>query len=498
MLFCSYAYFDSGGGWNQDSRFGLTRALVEQHTVKIDSFQSNTGDKAFFEGHFYCDKAPGLSLLAAPVWALVRLGVRTIHGDPASPGVIRLGLYAVGITTVALPTALALASLLAFSVEMGASPTGAVFGAVALGLATPLWCYATLFWGHATAGALLVFAFRLAKALDKPGLPTRALIMGLGVGLAAGWATLVEYPAAPAGGILAAYALVNTWRVQPRTVLQVLSGLFLGAIACAIILGAYNLIAFHSLATVSYKYLVFFPEAQQGVFGITYPKPRAMLKLLGAPYRGLLPLAPELLLILPGFFILWRNARTRWPSLVLCAIPLYYWLLNASYVNWFGGSCYGPRYLSPGLFFLAPALAITWTKSPTAVRALLVALSGVGFALALIAVATAPTPPQSWSHPIPPLVQAFIKGQIPDYATRAFAGGRVPDFSPPIGSLSLGPQDMPNLIPNPNFYAGTNAGILAGLHGIPSLIPLVVMWSLWILAWARFSRVALRAGPSTI
>lgn len=168
VLFCSYAYFESGKGWNQDSRFDLTRALVEQHSVKIDSYHANTGDSAFFEGHFYSDKAPGLSLLATPVWALIRVGARSARKDPDSTDITRLGLYLAGLVTVALPTALALALLFLEALEMGSSVGGAVFGAVALGLGTPLWCYATLFWGHAASGAFLVFAFVAARVSRGP------------------------------------------------------------------------------------------------------------------------------------------------------------------------------------------------------------------------------------------------------------------------------------------------------------------------------------------
>jgi hypothetical protein len=485
VLLCSYAYFDSGGGWNQDSHFDLTRALVEQRTVKIDSFQWNTGDKALFQGHFYSDKAPGLSLMAAPVWAMIRVGARTVHKDPASPTVISLGLYASGLTTVAVPTSLALANLFVVSLEMGASLTGAVFGALALGLATPLWCYATLFWGHATAGAFLVFAFRAAKALEKPRQAAQALRLGLGTGLAAGWATVVEYPAAPAAIIVTGYALLNAWRSQQKTLCQVVLGVALAAILCAMILITYNLIAFHSVVTISYKYQAFFPETGSGIVGITYPKPAVMLKLLVRPYRGLLPAAPELLLTPIGLLFLWRNAGTRRHSAVLAAIPLYYWLLNASYVNWFGGSCYGPRYLSPGLFFLVPALAMTWTRTALALRALLLGLSGIGFTLALIAVSTSPMPHQAWSDTIPHLVRSFIKGRVPDYAGRAFAGGQVPDFFTTTNAGSDSLRTMPKLIPVPNFHAGTNAGILAGFHGRASLIPLPAMWLLVILVWTH-------------
>ena len=61
-LFVSYAYFYQAGGWNQNSRFDLVRAVVGQRTLRIDAFQQNTGDKAFYRRHWYSDKAPGLAL----------------------------------------------------------------------------------------------------------------------------------------------------------------------------------------------------------------------------------------------------------------------------------------------------------------------------------------------------------------------------------------------------------------------------------------------------
>ena len=67
VIFFSYAYFYEGAGWNQNSRFDLVRAMVEQGTLRIDAYHENTDDKAFANGHYYSDKAPGLALLAVPV-----------------------------------------------------------------------------------------------------------------------------------------------------------------------------------------------------------------------------------------------------------------------------------------------------------------------------------------------------------------------------------------------------------------------------------------------
>ena len=82
LLFASYAYFYQAGGWNQNSRFALVRAITNERTLNIDPFQRATGDKASFNGHYYSDKAPGLALTAVPVVALARPLWRAVGGDP--------------------------------------------------------------------------------------------------------------------------------------------------------------------------------------------------------------------------------------------------------------------------------------------------------------------------------------------------------------------------------------------------------------------------------
>src|SRR3954451_5315922 len=85
VSFLSFIYFYEGGGWNQNSRFDLLRAIVERHTLQIDAYHQNTQDKAHFQGHYYSDKAPGLVFLAVPFAAAARSGMRIVGTDPASP-----------------------------------------------------------------------------------------------------------------------------------------------------------------------------------------------------------------------------------------------------------------------------------------------------------------------------------------------------------------------------------------------------------------------------
>ena len=85
VTFLSFIYFHEGGGWNQNSRFDLLRAIVERHTLQIDAYHDNTQDVAHFNGHYYSDKAPGLVFLALPFAKAIRPILRMAGVDPDRP-----------------------------------------------------------------------------------------------------------------------------------------------------------------------------------------------------------------------------------------------------------------------------------------------------------------------------------------------------------------------------------------------------------------------------
>jgi hypothetical protein len=109
--FVSYAYFYGGGGYNQNTRFDLVRAIVERGTLSIDAYQENTGDKAFKDGHYYCDKAPGQPLLAVPVAMFARSAMRASGVDPLSASSLVTLSCICTLFSVALPAAVACACL---------------------------------------------------------------------------------------------------------------------------------------------------------------------------------------------------------------------------------------------------------------------------------------------------------------------------------------------------------------------------------------------------
>jgi hypothetical protein len=468
VLFASYAYFFEGGGWNQNSRFDVMRAVVEQHTLTIDAYHGNTGDKAFSRGHYYSDKAPGVAFLAVPFVAAFRPVLRAFGVDPTSiRGLVALA-YVATVGAVALPAALGAGCLFLIALRLGATVNGASFAAVSLGLATPYWANSSMLFGHTLAGACLTFSFAAAVALRETGSAKRDLLLGLVAGLAAGWATVTEYPAAPASAVVALLVLVEVWPDGWRRRSRVAAGVAAGAISCVAVLMAYQYYAFNSPFDPGYSHYPpgVFPRMQTGFHGLTYPHLGVILRIFLSRYSGLLLLAPVIVAAPFGLWLLWKKSSTRNCAVAGAIIATYYISFNASFVDWKGGASYGPRYMLAGLPMLCIGLAPAWDGARRFWRGLLIGLAAVGTTLSLAAVSTNPI---VWDHDYPyPMFQTML-----------------PSFW--AGRLSSCPTSVV-LADNIKVHEAFNLGELAGLHGLLSLIPLIVFWCLGVLVFTSIGQ----------
>ena len=467
VVFISTAYFYEGGGWNQNSRFDLVRAIVEQRTLRIDAYHQNTEDKAFANGHYYSDKAPGLALVAVPLAVVARPLLHAAGVDSASPAGLTDLAYWLTVFAVGLPMALACSCLFWIALQLGSSVSASAFAAVAMGLATPMWAYSTLFWGHALAGACLVFAFACALRLGDVS-PARDVAWGLILGLTAGWATVTEYPSAPASAVVALLAMILVWKDGPRRRWRVALGIGAGAVVCIAVLMAYQYAAFGSVFHPSYAYYPpgAFSWMTRGYLGLTYPHIDVALKLLFGCRRGLLFSGPVVLAAPYGLWLLWKQPATRAAGVSATAIAVYYFLFHASFASWPAGWSYGPRYLSPGLPLLCVGLAPLWEHARGAWRIVVAALAAAGVGLTLMAVSVGAQPPDEFHCP---LVQFYWP---------SFWAGRF--------SLNLGTVLIPAEQGTAQVHGAFNLGELIGLRGLASLVPLFAIWALAAFLWASF------------
>lgn len=450
-LFVSYAYFYQGTGWNQNSHFDLARAIAEQHSVRIDRYGWNTGDKAFYQGHYYSDKAPGLSLAAQPAIFVAR---RLAHVFYVSR-VLALQLYLANVLTSSLAIALAAAVIFLMLLNWNIRPGAAVFALVVFGLGTPMWIYATLFWGHALASACLVFAFAAADHLREPGSSARQLALAAAVGLAAGWAVVTEFPAAVPAAMIGVMALIYCRRsaAGTRDFLWNAAALCFTAGLCLATILLYHKAAFGSPFRLGYEYVVNYQDTlQHGALGLSYPRWHPLIALLFGKRCGLLLFTPILVVVPFGFRLLWRAGLPRLSLGVSAGIAIYYLLFNASYLHWQAGASFGPRYLSPGLPFACLFAAPVWERSRPAMKVVLAMVTAYGVGVALAGVAARPVIPEAVTFSIKDAVQAFAHGEL--------------------------------------YQQGEtwNLGLRAGLHGLTSLAPLIGVWAIAVVIWWRMAR----------
>lgn len=466
-ILVTYAYFVSRPAWNQNSRFALTQALVEDASPIIDRFESTTGDKSFREGHFYSDKAPGLSVMATVPYALF-YAIRSSRGGqlpavdvvPLDPIDLaaeripppdrmkagdrlrynrswRIGAYICRVLTVLPLAGLGWFSLFALAFALARargrsrleSKRLATWSAAVYGLATPAFAYAVGFYGHRPVADLLIFAAALLWLSDSRD-ASKNVVLPLVLGSALGLAVCIEYPAAIPVAMIWFWCLLRWgWRGALKVAVA--------GLPWAIALALYHRWAFGSALSTGYDF-VFLEEFASGMkvrYGIHAPDPHAAFELLFGSYRGLFALSPVLLVAV------WGLAQLRAaPIRLAVAICLFYLGLNAGYYMWDGGAAFGPRHLLPALPFLCLGLVPAFERVPR----LTFALAAWSAFVMLLGAYAGPEAP-NWGNP------------VWDYAFPEFAN---------FGQVGSNSQN--------------NLGRFLGLPGPLSLLPLAVFWLLFV------------------
>jgi len=461
LVLAAYGYFYQAGGWNQNSRFDLTRAIVERGTARIDKYHKNTGDKAKRDGHYYCDKAPGVSWLGVPAYAAARV-VLDSGGENPTPRFLADGAFTVTVFSIGLPSALSVLAMCMLLGALGVGLRARLAIAAAYALATLAFPYSTLLYGHQLSGAITLAAFAILVRARERG-PSRWELIAAGALLAG--AVVVEYPAALAGVVIGIYAVFIARRWQ--TVAWLAAGAALPALALAL----YHGLEFGSPLALPYDFSTQHNRSQGFFMGLGVPQPGALGNILFSPYRGLFFSAPWLALAVPGAVRLWRARRAE--AVVCLAIALLFLWLNASLVDWEGGWAMGPRYLVPAIPFLvvlAAGLALPMKVRPAVTRA--------GWAVAALLVLYSA---------FLMLVGTAVKPEVPIGEKHPFGNYLLPRFRK--GNLSANTQSIDSVnAPAHSPVRAWNLGHRVGLEGRASLLPLAVVWiacGVWLLYAVR-------------
>jgi hypothetical protein len=379
----------------------LTKAL-SHGTAKIDPWHWETHDISWYKGHYYSVKPPGLALSTLPLYeGLKGIGFESVAHDARvraesnggaawaarEPPLDQYGfnraralnareaiadnapmIWALGLFGVLLP-ALGLLVIVARIANKVAPGTGTAV-ALTLGAATMILPFSTLYFSHVLSALLAFAAFALCWR-EREG-PARNGLLAV-AGLLAGLAMVCEYPLAIAGMVVGVYAITRGGGSLIRRALAYGGGFAVGVAP----LFVYQWWAFGSPLHASYVGAVATTGRSghavlglndAGIFGITLPRPGDALALLFGG-RGLLTLAPVLVMAVAGVVVMHRSGR-RAEARTIAAVAVGYLVYNAGYWLPFGGGSPGPRFLIPILPFLALGLAPAWRRWPAMTLAL--------------------------------------------------------------------------------------------------------------------------------
>ncbi|MEW6201394.1 MAG: tetratricopeptide repeat protein [bacterium] len=408
---------------NAATRLDLAYSLPVHRTTRIDAYHRNTLDKAYRDGHYYCDKAPGLSIAAVPVLAAAKFFVRPqlFHPDNISLQ------YFLILVVISIPSAFTAVLLFKYILVPISSVLSAFMLTISYALGTMAFSYSTLFLDHQFATVLILIGFVVLMPIfiqdsgfrvqgsegdeknSKFKIQNSKLFLS---GLLFGWAAISEFPSAVSAAIILLFVFI---KLKPRAAIV---WLLLGGMFPVGVLLLYNTVSFGSPFAIGYFFEAheYYREGMgAGLAGVTYPKLSALFRLLFLPERGLFWGAPFLLFSVPGFAIMLR--RKDWQRMVgsLClSIVCVRLLIVSSYYEPWGGFAPGPRFLTGCLPFMVIPIAVLWGQMAKTGRHLLVSVCLFSVVYNTILNAVEPQAPAVVRHPVMEYSLALLgKGYMP-------------------------------------------------------------------------------------
>jgi hypothetical protein len=299
-------------------------SLLEERDFDLDEHPEVEPPFARQVGEHRVSIYPPLTpLLAAPVFALVRLGVALDETGSALAGKL----------AAALLSGLA-AGVLFLAVGLRRSQGAAAATAAVFALGTSVASTSQALWQHPAAVLALAAAILcLVRAEENDPRWAGRAALPLGLMVAARHADL------PLAAVIALALAIRFPRRIPHLALW-------GALPAAFVL-AYNARTFgapwrHGFSDSAQRF-----SAEWGV---------GHLGLLASPGKGLLVFTPVAAVAVAGLVVAFRRGE-RWLAGTLGAAALIHWMVMGRWGEWHGGDSWGPRLLTdalPALFLFLP------------------------------------------------------------------------------------------------------------------------------------------------
>jgi hypothetical protein len=408
LVLMTYVSFSYGArGPNVRARMALTFSIVDDGTFIIDKYP--TQDSSTHQGHAYSNKAPGSSIVAIPFYLIYKLvywssGVKSKADIEHALGFINFGAN----TLPTFFTAILFYLFLLRSQEFTFHER--LFATTSFALGTPVFLFATAFFGHCLAMAFLFASFYLVWKLKNPNEYHHPAWVVLS-GFCGGFSIITDYvcffPIVLGFGYFAIKNLFKPVR---------LALCFLGASMPVAFILIYNNSCFGDPLTFSVSAQVL-PSIFKDSVSFGFPSLSACYEILLGTYRGLLWYSPFLAASVIGVYILLKNKDHRQLLfLLLCGIiPSVFYIISIK--TWNGGATYMPRYILTTVPFFALLSAYGFKK----VKLLSIALVAVSVANMLVSTAVTVEMPRRARNPLFEFVYpSFFEGKF--ISTHLFSG----------------------------------------------------------------------------
>jgi len=391
---------------NENVRFYMTAAIVEEHSYIIDTLRARWGwvnDAAVKDGHAYSVKAPGASELGVPGYWLYAQ-VQRARGLPIDRVV---ALWICRVTGSVLPALLFLFFLHRWLLRRVASePVLADATVLAIGLGSLLYGYGMMFVSHTQSAAAAFGAF----ALLEQARTTRSVSSGRAflAGLLAAGVTWLEYPAVFASVVLCVYALfcLRPW--------QRLLPFALGALIPTLLVMHFQWKAFGNPLTPGHLFVenpAFRAEHQHGFFGADGFHAEAFALFFDRGF-GLFALTPLLVFAALGLPRLLGRRSARPDAIASLMLVLLSFGAILTMRIWRGGWTIGPRYLALTVPFVAwwAMEGLAWIAARSRTTALALAIGCCAAALIASGIPSVYYPhlPEDLTRPLPQLFAVLI------------------------------------------------------------------------------------------
>ena len=450
------AFYES----NQYIRLHQAEALVDFGSVHIDDAMARYGvrneDLSLFKGKSYCDKAIGHPLFGTLAYAVLSAVLPEIPADQ--------WIYLLTFFVNMIPHILGVFALIRSAAILGFSAEASLAVGAVYGLLAPSLLYASLFFGHQLAATSALVAFWL---ILESGSSNRAWWSGkswalLLAGFCTSQTVAVEYSALWVGVCLSLYML----RVGSSARAVIL--FVLGALPWTFGVLLHNWFVFEHPLHTGYHYKfdgagLTIEKFENTLFGFRLPDFQDYARQLFFPTRGLFFWSPVLLLAIPGLYRMLKSASHRLPGQLCGLIVFGHITLIAAFVDWTAGYTAAPRTLVVMLPFLCLTLAPVIDGDDLLSRVL---RQWLFIPLALVSA----------------LHLVFVSATFPFHA---------PVFSNPIYELSL-----PFFLEG--FLARNWGGILLGLEGVASMIPLALATVAILVSLIRAQAIRLPHGHGVV